>query len=233
LNTKGKIVEVVELEQATVSSMFELMNRFFIGVDRDRFNADLHEKDDVVLIYAGDALVGFSTMQLREENFDGASILVLFSGDTIIDKRYWHTHELQRCFVDRATRVLQESDLPLYWLLICGGYRTYRYLPIFFREFWPRHDQATPANSHALLDTLARERFGRHYQDGVVVAGNGRLRSDVSPIEEKKLRNPHVAFFEQANPGHVCGHELVCLTRFSEDNMTRALVKLQNGLQQV
>jgi hypothetical protein len=224
---------VAELEPAIVSSMFDLMDRYFSNLDRGQFDADLGEKDEVVLIHAGDELVGFSTMQLREERINGSSINVLFSGDTIIDARYWNTHELQRCFAGRAMREMRERDLPLYWLLICGGYRTYRYLPIFFREFWPRHDRLTPEGSQALMDTLARKRFGDNYQNGIVVDGNGYLRKNVSPIEVRQLRNPHVAYFDKANPGHVRGHELVCLTRFGQDNMTRALLKLQNGSQEV
>jgi hypothetical protein len=210
--------------------MFSLMNQYFAELDRDRFEKDLAAKDDVVLIRAAGELVGFSTMQLSKEQINGSAVLVLFSGDTIIDSRYWNTHELQRCFVERATRAMRESDLPLYWFLICGGYRTYRYLPIFFREFWPRYDRAIPEDCQALIDTLARRRFGDAYQNGVITEGNGFLREDVSPIEEKQLRNPHVAFFDEVNPDHVRGHELVCLTLFDTSNMTRALVKLHQGL---
>jgi hypothetical protein len=206
------------------------MNQYFAELDRDRFEKDLAAKDDVVLIRAAGELVGFSTMQLSKEQINGSAVLVLFSGDTIIDSRYWNTHELQRCFVERATRAMRESDLPLYWFLICGGYRTYRYLPIFFREFWPRYDRAIPEDCQALIDTLARRRFGDAYQNGVITEGNGFLREDVSPIEEKQLRNPHVAFFDEVNPDHVRGHELVCLTLFDTSNMTRALVKLHQGL---
>ena len=210
--------------------MFELMDRYFAKLDRDQFESDLADKDDVVLINAGDELVGFSTLQIRQEEFNGNRVRVLFSGDTIIDSRYWNTHELQRCFVDRALRAMRESELPFYWLLICGGYRTYRYLPVFFREFWPRHNRDTPMGSQQLIDMLASKRFGDNYQNGVVVASNGYLRNDVSPIEEKHLKNPHVAYFNAANPGHVSGHELVCLAKVSDENMTRALLRLQNGL---
>jgi hypothetical protein len=232
LNIKGKIVDTSHLDAATVSSMFDLMDRYFVDLSRQKFEADLADKDDVILIHADDELVGFSTLQLCEERINGSSIRVLFSGDTVIDAPCWHTHELQRCFVVRATRALHESVLPLYWLLICGGYRTYRYLPIFFREFWPRYDRPTPAGAQALIDTLAHRRFRDSYRDGIVVDANGHLRGDISPIGERQLRNPHVAYFENANPDHVRGHELVCLTRFDEGNMTRALRKLRKGLRE-
>ena len=217
---------MAELDGAAVGAMYGLISRYFAEFDRQQFESDLAEKDDVVVIRVDDEVVGFSTMQLSEERVNGEDIQVLFSGDTIIDTRYWDTHELQRCFAERAARAMRESDLPLYWLLICGGYRTYRYLPIFFEEFWPRHDRATPAETQVLMDALAGKRFGSAYQQGVVIESNGYLSEGVSPIEEKQLKNPHVAFFNETNPGHIRGHELVCLTRFSEDNMKRPLLKL-------
>lgn len=229
MTATGSITPVADLDEATVSSMFELMSRYFAHVDRGQFEKDLAEKDDIVLIHADGTVVGFSTMQLREESINGQTIRVLFSGDTIIDAQHWNTLELQRQFVLKATTAMRESSLPLYWFLICGGYRTYRYLPTFFREFWPRHDRATPQEHQALIDSLARKRFGSNYQDGVVVASNGHLRDGVSPIEERQLRNPHVAFFVKANPGHMHGHELVCLAQVSESNITRVAARMQAG----
>ena len=209
--------------------MFALMGRYFEDIDRRVFESDLSEKDEVVLIHAGSRLGGFSTMHLREETLDDRKILVLFSGDTIIDAEFWGTPELQRCFVERATRAMRESDTPLYWLLICGGYRTYRYLPLFFREFWPHYQKPTPPDTQQLIDALARRRFGDSYQDGVVIGGNGLLREDVSPIDEKQLKNPHIAYFDQTNPDHVKGHELVCLAQVAPGNLTRVARKIQKG----
>lgn len=230
MKTTGTVVRVVDLDASTVSAMFTLMDRYFDEFDRQRFESDLFEKDDVVLIHAGDELVGFSTIQLKEERVHGRRIRTIFSGDTIVDGRYWDTHDLHRGFVSRAVRAMLDDETPLYWFLICGGYRTYRYLPIFFHEFWPRFDRPTPADAQAIMDSLASTRYGSSYRNGVIVEGNGFLRAQVSPISERHLRNPHVSFFEQANPGHRQGHELVCLAEFSQGNMTRALAKLQEAL---
>jgi len=230
LDIRGEIVRVARLEPATVTSMFGLLGNYFEELDRRRFESDLAEKDDVILIRAGPELIGFSTVKAYEEQIDGQPVQVLFSGDTIVDARYWDTHELQRCFTVRALRAMRESALPLYWLLICGGYRTYRYLPVFFNEFWPRYDRPTPRNAQLVIDALARRRFGEHYRDGVVVDANGYLGEAVSPIGARQLRNPHVAFFDRVNPGHARGNELVCLTRFHKDNMTRAALRVLRGL---
>jgi len=210
-----------------VSVMYDLMARYWEGFDRARFEDDLADKDDVVLIHAGDELVGFSTVQLCYEEVEGRRIRTVFSGDTIVDKDYWDTNELQRTFAAHAAHVMHQSDVPLYWLLICGGYRTYRYLPLFFREFWPCFDKPTPPDIQTLINELAIRRFGDAFRDGVIVESNGSLQSHVSPISERQRRNPHIAFFEQANPGHLQGHELVCIAEVCEENMTRVLKRLQ------
>jgi len=82
-----------------------------------------------------------------------------------------------------------------------------------------------------MLDVLARKRFGPAYQDGVVKLKGGRLRPDVSPIDEARIRHPHIAFFVKRNPGHVYGDELVCITRFEPDNLTRAGLRVLHQVQ--
>ena len=51
----------------------------------------------------------------------------------------------------------------VYWFLICSGYRTYRFLPVFFREFFPTHRRPTPAGARRVLDTLATRKFPTTY----------------------------------------------------------------------
>ena len=72
---------------------------------------------------------------------------------------------------------LMETTHPatLYWFLIAKGYRTYRFLPVFFREFYPRYECATPAWAKSLLDALGRTMFGQAYDPRRGLAG-GRER---------------------------------------------------------
>jgi len=38
-------------------------------------------------------------------------------------------------------------------------------------------------------------------------------------LDDRRIRDPHVAFFQQQNSGHARGDELVCLARFHPDNL--------------
>lgn len=220
---EGKIVRREAVEPQTVTAMYELFQKYFVQCDRAVFDTDLAGKDHVILIYAGTELVGFSTAQTSLERINGDNLPIFFSGDTIIDRAYWGSGILERCWLKLAARTSELHQRPLYWFLICSGYRTYRYLPTFFKEFWPRYDSKTPQSVQDLLDTLAQRRFGARYQDGVVrLPGGGALREGVSPVDDTHLRNPDIAFFVKANPGHLRGDELPCITRISVDNLTPA-----------
>jgi hypothetical protein len=105
---------------------------------------------------------------------------------------------------------------------------------IHFREFWPRHDRATPTWEHALLNHLAGQTYGAAWQkeSGIVVrSGRKRLRPEVAPLDEKLARARDIEFLRRANPGHAEGDMLVCLCPLSAANRVRVGVRaLRRGL---
>lgn len=203
--------------------MFALLESFFTGVDRAVFEHDLEEKDWVVLLRDAEGCVdGFSTLM----RMDVGDVTVFFSGDTVVARHRWGTYDLPRfwakhVFAVAATLAPRES----YWFLISSGYRTYRYLPVFFREFYPSYDRPTPDGVRSLIDRIARAKFDGSYDPaaGVVrLATPAPLRAGISDPEERLDRDPHVRFFVEANPNHAAGDELACLVRVSPDNVTPA-----------
>ncbi|MFO1449451.1 MAG: hypothetical protein U1F61_14955 [Opitutaceae bacterium] len=203
-----------------------LLDRHFEGVDPVQFSADLDEKSHVILLRRGPALVGFSTLLVYETRVDGEAVSVVYSGDTIVDPEAWQSPLLARAWITTVNRLRRSyPNGRYYWLLLSSGFRTYRFLPVFWREFFPRHDRSTPAPASRLLEALARERFGPAYlpDRGVVrFARPQRLRPPFRAVPPGRDRDPHVAFFLQQNPGHLQGDELVCLTELSAANLTPA-----------
>jgi hypothetical protein len=112
----------------------------------------------------------------------------------------------------------------LYWLLTSKGYKTYRFLPVFFHEFIPCHSKDAPGFEKNLLQSVATSRFGTRFDPsaGILRAPKGaqRLREGIAELDDKRLRDPHIAYFQQLNPGHRNGDELVCLARFHPDNLS-------------
>ncbi len=227
MKLRGRLARVGEVPREERDAMFALMREHYENVRRDTFERDLAEKRWVIqLLDAAGELCGFSTQTLLEARVEGRPVTALYSGDTIIARRHWGDSALTHVWGRLALSLMDTLDGELYWFLISKGYKTYRFLPIFFREFYPRHDRATPAEGQAVLDALARGSFGADYDAaaGVVRGGPGkdRLRPGVADLTPERLRDPHVTFFALRNPGHARGDELCCLAPLTRDNFTAA-----------
>jgi hypothetical protein len=61
---------------------------------------------------------------------------VVYSGVTIIRSEYWGTPQLPSTWIKTVLEKSAEMVQPLYWLLISSGYKTYRFLTVFYKEFY-------------------------------------------------------------------------------------------------
>ncbi|AFZ13093.1 hypothetical protein Cri9333_2221 [Crinalium epipsammum PCC 9333] len=224
---KGSLIRNEDLLPNQRENMYLLISTHFNGVKREVFDADLLEKNWVILLEdEKKALQGFSTLKIYETEFAGEVISAVYSGDTIVDPNSWSSSVLSKTWINSVNQLRQQySKGKLYWLLICSGYRTYRFLPTFWNEFYPRYATPTPAKTEALLKFLARNQFGKYYDEerGVVRFPCPQiLKNELIEIPTERLKNSHISFFLQKNPGYIQGDELVCLTEISEENLTSA-----------
>jgi len=217
-----------DLSTIDIQSMFRVFSENFSGATPEIFERDLSNKNWVILLRDGETkeLEGFSTLALYETECNGKPISVVYSGDTIIRREYWGTPELPRSWIHTVLEKSANMIQPLYWLLISSGYKTYRFLTVFYKEFYPRYDQPTPPEMQSIMEYLARQRFGSDYhcEEGVVRFHNGAtpLRDGIAEVTQERLHDPHIAFYLEKNPGHVNGDELVCITKIHPDNFTPA-----------
>lgn len=224
----SQLISTEELSPLDVEDMFVLLNKHFQGVKRDIFNNDLDSKNWVILIKdeQTNELKGFSTLLMYDTCFEAETISIVFSGDTIVDPSAWGSSALSTSWISSINKLRREyCEGKLYWLLISGGYRTYRFLPLFWKEFYPRYDTPTPENILHLMQDLAVKRFGENYdiKTGVVSFPHPHiLRDGLRGIPVERLQDPHIQFFQRLNPGHLNGDELVCFTEICEGNLTRA-----------
>jgi hypothetical protein len=226
MKKRAEVLSRARLTTEETARMFELLREHYDNVTEEAFFKDLSEKHWVIFIRLEETgeIVGFSTQMLFEHEGPRGRVLVTFSGDTVIDRRHWGGLELPMAFGRIILSVEREyPDEVCYWFLICKGYKTYRYLPVFFREFYPSCLAPTPPAQAALMRSLAETKFGDCYdpESGVVTFGPGSpaVKSGVADVTDDLFKDPHVAFFVKANPGHARGDELVCLARFHEDNL--------------
>ncbi|MEM7396232.1 MAG: hypothetical protein AAF492_28180, partial [Verrucomicrobiota bacterium] len=207
--------------------MFELMTRHYWNVDRDVFRGDLCEKSWVILLEDDitETVQGFSTQQVYRTEHEGRMVNIVFSGDTIIAREHWGSQQLPLAFGRMMLSILdRDPDTPLYWFLISKGHRTYRYLPVFYRRFYPGCQWPTPSREQGLMDRLARTKFGPAYDEarGVVRAMDvaQKLEPELAHIDPGKAeKDPHIRFFLERNPDYAEGEELVCLAPFYRENL--------------
>jgi hypothetical protein len=216
----AEIVSVSALDRTTLDGMWMVFSRYYAEVTRERFERDLSNKRDVILLRdSGDHSVqGFSTLQVYDRVYRGRSCLTVFSGDTVIDEEYWGQSALHRAFVRYVVLLkLRNPHRPVYWFLISKGYKTYLLLSRNFTTYFPRHDRETPAWERAMIASLARDKYGEAFDETAGVLRfpecEGKLKEGVAPIEAALLEADDIRFFAERNPGHVDGDELCCLGR--------------------
>jgi hypothetical protein len=224
----ASVLDAHALPAGLPQRMYALYAEHYEACDPQRFVLDLAGKDHVIVLEEGDALRGFSTLAHFHFESSRGPVQVVFSGDTLIDPEAWGEQALSRAFARLAGALqVRAAALPLYWLLISKGHRTYRYLSVFARRYFPHPDAEDPHLSE-LAAQLAAARFGAAYDAsrGVVAhqASLGHLRHELAEVPTRIASRADGAFFLRRNPGYRLGHELVCLTELRPDNL-RAVVR--------
>lgn len=236
------MIETVKISAKGVSGriideMLSIMQEYYVNIDRPKFLSDLRGKEWAILLKDNDKLCGFSTVKLFNYTFKGKDVHVSFSGDTIIRKEYWRSFALPLAWGRLMFSILEEDpDRELYWLLTSKGYKTYRFLPVFFKKYYPSclKTNFCEMDVKDLLKSIAKDVFGDRIDGQKMILkaqkGSQRLKKGVADIDDVKRKNIHIRFFEKVNPGHIDGDELICFARIHENNLIpNILRRLRNG----
>jgi hypothetical protein len=228
----AEVMPIADLSAETRTRMFVLMDAHYACVRPEQFDRDLREKQWAILVQdATDEVRGFSTLAFFDADVDGREVQILFSGDTIIERAYWGDPALAAAWGRFALSAAEERPgEELYWLLVSKGFRTYRYLPLFFREFYPRYDRPFPESLRRVLDAAAQTKFASAYDAarGLVQGDRAkdRLRPELAGIPAGRLSDPHVRYFVKRNPQFAQGDELCCLAPIGRENFTDAALRV-------
>lgn len=230
MSYRSEITCVSDLRTGTVSEMTWLYLDHYDGSSAALFHSDLREKDEVILIYHTDKLVGFTALKIYRTEWNGKPIRVVYSGDTIVSPKHWGQQTLAFAWLAHSGEIKrQHPTLPLYWFLLVKGHRTYRYLPAFAKTFFP-HWETPRADLKPLADQLASARFGDDYDfvSGVVrfARSHGHLKAAIAEPCGREASKPAIRFFREQNPGYRQGHELVCICELEMENMKPLAARL-------
>lgn len=224
MGLKSELLSINAITRLERDGMFQLMDEYYDHIGHESFENDLMEKDSALVLRDKEGILqGFTTIKVFGLNIDGLPVRLVFSGDTIINKHHWGSLELHRSWIRTVYSMVGGDKGEAYWLLMSKGYKTYRFLPVYFHDFYPRHNKETPVFEKKIIDAFGEFRQPGHYDPATgVIYLNGEkdfLKKGVADITDKHLKDPHIRFFVKMNPGYLKGDELVCLTKLSAENM--------------
>jgi hypothetical protein len=212
-------------------TFYQLLCHEFIGVSWDDFTRDFREKDAVMILrkeHSAGEIVGWSTLMVLTLAVPGREMRAIFSGDTAVLPEYRNSTGLGVELSSYFMQVYEQFPRhEVYYILISKGWRTYKILPFFFKEFAPRYDRPTSAEDKAVMNAFGQKKYPQHYQSasGVVTFSPQRVRPESIDAVPAKM-DAHTRFFLNSNPGYLEGHELVCIARIVPDNFTNGLIRV-------
>lgn len=217
---KGQIKPVREYTEQEITTMYHLMKEFYDNVDEAVFRKDFFDKDYCLsLTHETGGLVGFTTQKQMEVDIGDKTVHGIFSGDTIIHKKYWGDVTLFKVWANFWFEFAASYE-EFYWFLICKGYKTYRILPLFWQEFYPNYRVETPSYEKRIIDAYAGVIYPEEYNPNTGVieykSVKDKLKEGVADVGEHEMKNKDIAFFCEANPGYAEGNDLACLARIEK-----------------
>lgn len=221
------IILTKNLSEQTIQAMASLYQEYFDGSSEVIFRQDLADKDEVILLYHQKQLVGFTALKVFDFDWQGKLNRIVYSGDTIVAFNHWGQQRLAFAWIAHVGQIRRRNPtLPLYWFLLVKGHRTFKYLAVFAKSFFPHWDYQRD-DLKDLADQLALIRFGYNYDpaSGLVrfPESRGHLKPEIADASPRELNKIATQFFFQKNPHYHLGHELVCLCELELANM-KALV---------
>lgn len=214
----AKFCSIKKITTLDIFQMYSIYSQYYKATKWKIFLNDLSKKSGAFLIRRKEdkMIVGFSTITSYKLEVNNKSAVGIFSGDTIIDRRYWGTRTLQFAFYRYIlTKKLLHPTKTVYWLLISKGFKTYLLLANNFYKFYPHPDNKYQEMS-GIVDNYCQQIFPEYYNADRRILDFGdnyqSLKEGVADIDEAMIKNnKKISFFEERNPDWRKGTELPCV----------------------
>ncbi len=220
--TQDKVITYFKyLKNITVNDikqMYDLYAAYYENTSLDIFLNDLSKKTGAIMVVrkADGKVVGFSTQQVLELDIHGKKVRGVFSGDTIVEPRYWGNNKLGVVFYRFLIREkFRRPWVPFYWFLISKGYKTYMLMVNNCYKYYP-NVAGNKGEYVEITKAYCNQLFPEYFDPQSMLLDFGeqyvRLKETVAEITpELAAANEHIAYFEKMNPSWRRGTEMPCL----------------------
>jgi len=220
--TQDKVITYFKyLKNITVNDikqMYDLYAAYYENTSLDIFLNDLSKKTGAIMVVrkSDGKVVGFSTQQVLELDIHGKKVRGVFSGDTIVEPRYWGNNKLGVVFYRFLIREkFRRPWVPFYWFLISKGYKTYMLMVNNCYKYYP-NVAGNKGEYVEITKAYCNQLFPEYFDPQSMLLDFGeqyvRLKETVAEITpELAAANEHIRYFEQMNPTWRRGTEMPCL----------------------
>ena len=228
---KAEILKVDTLTSYTKKSMYKLFSNYYEKVSFSLFSKDLINKHYIIALYdLNQKIRGFSTIEICSFTYENETINAIFSGDTIINNKYWGNRALPYAFGYFAGKLKAiNPNKKLFWFLIAKGHRTYRFLPAYAKSYFPNIEENNYLNLKEILVSLAKNKFPNNYNlEKNLIQYNesqGQLAIKWEGEKEKTLKNKYSKYFYELNPNYQMGEELACIAELKKTNLKSTVLR--------
>lgn len=212
------------LSLADRDALFEVYSRS-VEVERAAFD-DAVTAADHVIEYRDrrhGVLRGMGLVSVIDAEHEGRPARVIWTGSVLIESAYRGQAAIETAAMAYLARELvRHPGARHFWFFDTFSYKSYLLMARNFEEFWPRPDRAMPEGDRALLEQLARARYGARWdpERGLAASAGKRLKDGVAPMPRGST-DPWIEYFARANPTAADGTVLVCLCPLHRRNLAR------------
>ena len=226
MEVKNKLVahfkKIKNISVPQLLEMHKIFVQYYHNADLKTFVTDMGAKTGVIILQdkKEKRIVGFSTWTEIELMAGGKKSLGIFSGDTVVEKKYWGNKELQKRFVKQLLKTkIKKPKTPIFWLLISKGYKTYLLLTNNFPKHYPSHDKNN-IKLESIVDDYCQQLYPSAYNTTERLLDFGdeyqHLKGDVASITQNMTdSHPEIRHFQKLNPSWRQGTELPCVGEVS------------------
>lgn len=204
------------------------------GADLSHFREKILKKNKIVLMRnrQRDRIVGFSTFHSIERRVLGKKHIEFSSGNTALREGVWGYNFLQRAMSIELLKIKLKNPLTdVYLLMTSLSFKSYLMLVNNIRSTYPRYDRETPLHEQTILDA-----FLENVPANTVILHDGvkllrSLSPTVAPLEhaanigELEIKNAHIRYYAQKNPGSSRGDRLGCISKIDFFSMLSFALK--------
>lgn len=232
-NTKIKVQIVSNaFSTATKEEMWTVYSKYY-DYSKDYFMQRINKNNYFSLYTFDSKIVGFTGLRIDRPRIKGKRHLLIYFGQTIIDKAYRGKSLIPTTGAKLCLRYFPEIlTTKTYFWADCLTYKAYLVFAKTLEQYYPSYKEPLSSNAKAIIDFIGQKHYVDSYcsKTGTVRKETMVVHDTTTQIPMKYRQDPDILFYTQANPLFMEGHGVITL---GPVNLTNFGILMKRLLQKV